>query len=101
MKCIDCGSDTNLASKDGQFRCWRCHCKWLEGGDVVQPRQYPAALKFDLAPTDQHRKLVLAAAARLKLKVTLGEGSFFEVEVNDANEAYWFGREYRSEGSNG
>lgn len=29
MTCVDCGASTNLASADGKFRCWKCHCSWL------------------------------------------------------------------------
>ena len=39
MTCVDCGASTNYASWDGQFRCWRCHCHWLE--QHPRPSRHP------------------------------------------------------------
>lgn len=52
---------------------------------------YPATLSFDLA--GDRREQVLAAAERLGLTLTLGEGDRFDVIVPSAGLAYNFGLE--------
>jgi hypothetical protein len=44
LTCADCGASTSLASRDGVFRCWRCHTLWCDA--------HPATCPFCRFPID-------------------------------------------------